>query len=787
MKRSGTFFVIFTISGFSGLIYESIWTHYLKLFLGHAAYAQTLVLAIFMGGMAIGSALCSKYSWRWRNVLAGYAIAEGCIGVGALVFHTVFNGSVNFAFTTIIPALASPGTINAFKWTMSAVLILPQSVLLGMTFPLMSAAFVRMFPDRAGSSIAMLYFTNSIGAAIGVLVSGFFLIRNVGLPGTIRLAGLINVILAVIVWRLSRNLLQSEERLTGSSQPGSLATRPVWHLLLLVSLITGTASFIYEIGWIRMLSLVLGSSTHAFELMLSAFILGLAFGGLWIKRRIDTIDVPVRFLAVVQMVMGLLALATLPLYGNTFNAMQWLIGHLGKTPAGYFLFNLASHSIACVIMLPATFCAGMTLPLITTILLREGSGEKSIGAVYAANTVGAIIGVFFAIHVGLPQLGLKGLLILGAGLDIALGLFLAWQSASGYVGWMKPGWMTGGCVAAIAGTVFIVQLDPYKMASGVYRKGILMASDTGALLYHKDGKTATVSITQEAGFMSIRTNGKSDSAISFLPDGKPAPDESTMVLAGAIPLVFHPDARLAANIGFGTGLTSQNLLCSPRLQEVDTIEIEPMIVEAARLFGDRVGLVYRDPRSRICIDDAKTFFSSHSKRYDIIVSEPSNPWVSGVAGLFSDEFYQMVNRHLRDDGIFVQWLQLYEIDLDLVASVLKAITANFSDYSIYAANNYDLLIVAKKHSSLGQPNPVLWESPVLRKSLERVGINSIDDLNIRRVGTKRFIDPFLTTFPIRANSDYHPVLDQNAARSRFMDSYALDLIELNLESLPIIQ
>src|SRR6185369_3939639 len=404
-RLRGIFLLLFALSGFSGLIYESIWTDYLKLFLGHAAYAQTLVLAIFMGGMAIGSALSSRYSVRWKNLLLCYAVTEGLIGLCALGFHTAFDLTIDFSYTTVIPHLNDPAFVNAFKWTISALMILPQSVLLGMTFPLMSAGILRLFPEKPGSTVAMLYFTNSIGAAAGVLVSGFVLIRLVGLPGTTSIAGLINIALAVTVWYLLKKpetpgknagskavaaegpgrkrpkaktkTQPAVEEYSGNEQtpelrialekslPGSdlTHTRPSWYrFFLLASLVTGAASFIYEIGWIRMLSLVIGSSTHSFELMLSAFLLGLALGGLWIHWRIERVASPVRYLALVQVCMGLLALLTLPLYGTTFTLMQWLVKTLDKTDPGYTLFNLSSSAIAMTVMLPATFCAGMTLP-----------------------------------------------------------------------------------------------------------------------------------------------------------------------------------------------------------------------------------------------------------------------------------------------------------------------------------------------------------------------------------------------------------------------------------------
>src|SRR6195256_5952113 len=403
-----TLYSIFTISGFSGLIYESIWSHYLKLFLGHAAYAQALVLALFMGGMAIGSWLCSRWSGGWRNLLRGYAIAEGLIGLAALSFHPIFVAATDAAYTSILPALGGEIPAMLFKWTLAGLLILPQSVLLGMTFPLMSAGLIRRYPAAPGESLAMLYFTNSLGASIGVLASGFVMIEKLGLPGTVQGAGALNLALAAAVWLLAGGAEQPM-RVRPDAGRGPETTAP-FRLFLAVALLTGAASFAFEIGWIRMLSLVLGSSTHSFELMLSAFILGIACGGYWVRRRIDSIADPVRFLGVVLTVMGLLALATLPLYGQMFGLMRVVIQALARTDAGYALFLASSHGIALAVMFPATFCAGMTLPIITFALLRGGQGEKAIGAVYSANTLGSILGVFFAAHLAMPLLGLKGLI-----------------------------------------------------------------------------------------------------------------------------------------------------------------------------------------------------------------------------------------------------------------------------------------------------------------------------------------------------------------------------------------
>src|SRR5271170_5658045 len=199
---------VFVVSGFTGLIYESIWSHYLKLFLGHAAYAQTLVLAIFMGGMALGSWVVARRSARIRRLLWSYVLVEGLIGILGISFHRTFIAASDFSFASVIPSLPAGFLIHAYKWSLAALLIFPQSVLLGMTFPLISGGLIRRWPDRPGETLATLYFTNSLGAALGVLVSGFVLIAAVGLPGTIRIAGFLNVALALLVWSIVRR--QSE-------------------------------------------------------------------------------------------------------------------------------------------------------------------------------------------------------------------------------------------------------------------------------------------------------------------------------------------------------------------------------------------------------------------------------------------------------------------------------------------------------------------------------------------------------------------------------------------------
>lgn len=763
------YFAIFALSGFTGLIYESIWTHYLKLFLGHAAYAQTLVLTIFMGGMAIGAWSVGRYGARIKNLLLVYAIAEGVIGLLAIGFHPVYITATDFSYSSVIPALGSTASVKFFQWSLAAALILPQSILLGATFPLMSGGVIRRYPDNPGKTLAILYFTNSLGAAIGVLVSGFYLIEKSGLPGTVYTAGVINLYIAFAVWLLSRG--------GGASATSDVASdnktfNPTVLAFLLCAGFTGLASFMYEIGWIRMLSLVLGSATHSFELMLSAFILGLAIGGLWIKNRIDKLKDPIGALGIIQLLMATMALATIPFYDKTFDLMTVIMTSLSKTDAGYQMFHILSHAICLLVMLPATIFAGMTLPLLTHYLLANGHGESSIGKVYAANTLGAIAGVIIASQLVMPALGVKNVILGGVIVDTALGLALLgysdkWKGKRGLMA--LAGAMIALVVVAGAGTSF----NPMRMASGVFMGGSMRE---GKVVFHKDGKTASIDLVLTGNKMlAIRTNGKPDASIV---QGGVSPDDPTMILLAALPLSIHKNAKNVAVIGMGSGVTTNTLLNAPYIEQVDTIEIEPVIIEAAKNFGVRSRKAYADPRSFIHIEDAKTFFTSKVGKYDLIVSEPSNPWVSGVSGLFTTEFYRLARRSLNDDGLFVQWLHLYSIDHRLIASVLLAISDNFENYSIYFASKSDIIIVASKQKSLATPNENIFATPDLARDLAHIGIDTIVDLEKRRLGDKEFLDPLFQTFPIQANSDFYPVLDLMAPKARFLRTKAPGLLEL---------
>ncbi|MSR15231.1 MAG: spermidine synthase [Gammaproteobacteria bacterium] len=771
-------FALFALSGFAGIIYEALWSHYLKLFLGHAAYAQAAVLVLFMGGLSGGALLASRVARSGTDPLLIYAAVEIAIGILALSFHPVYVATIA-AVQTWLPAL-NPRSITLVKFAISGALVLPQALLLGATFPLMATGILRRTSQQAGSDIAGLYFLNSLGAAVGVLATTFVLKPWLGLPGTLQLAGTLNFAVAMGVigwWRLT------VPASTNTDSPEQVSGQPLGRVLLLVAGLTGASSFIYEIVWIRMLSMVLGGTTHSFEIMLFTFIFGLALGGWWIRRSIDTLRSPLTNLALIQLAMAVFALTSLAFYDFSFDALALTLTALARTTSGYVVFMFVGVVLAMMIMLPTTICAGMALPIITKRLYSSADGERAVGWVYAANTSGAIVAVVFTQFVLIPAVGLRASLIVGAVIDLLLGVWLLQAAGRDHLG-RKVWGAAFGTFAGIALQCF--EFDPRKIASGVFRSGVSRLADDIHVDFLRDGKTATVAVfTRDASHRVIATNGKPDASMELNRERPATIDEATQVLSGVLPLAANPSAKAVAVIGIGSGMTTHVLLQSPHIERIDTIEIEAAMVEGARLFLPHVAVTFSDPRSRLVLDDARSYFAANQRHYDIIISEPSNPWVSGVAGLFTREFYRQVGHTLTPSGVFAQWMELYEISPPLVASVFRALSAEFKTIRLYEMGDGNLLLLAYPQVTPLESFEAAITNPGLIPLLRRIGIETAADLSARYVAEGSLLAPLFWSYQIRANSDFYPVLDEEAPKARFVRASATVLTDLTRTPWPL--
>jgi predicted membrane-bound spermidine synthase len=756
------FQVLFFLSGIAGLVHESLWARYLGLLLGHAAYGQVLTLVVYMGGIGLGSHLAARMLARMRDPLKAYVKVELGIAVFGFAFHALFL----FLRDGLLDSGILAGRSMAFS-TVAAVLTgsiatVPPAILLGFTFPLAAGGLMRLARDGGKDSIARLYFGNSLGAACGALLASYALVPNLGTQGSLWFAGLMNLLAALGAWLVVRSLARGE-RATPPENPRLHAstrtqTHPIDRLTLLVlflALATGLSSFLYEIGWIRFLALLLGSSTHAFDIMIGAFVFGLALGARHIHRHPPRDTLRALFLA--QVAMAAAAIVPILLYAPLFRASNGLNRILMRTVEAWPFHAFAQFLFSTVVMVPAAYFAGMTLPLATRFLCERHGDESFTGRVYAWNTLGAILGAAAGSLVLMPLVGLTRLVALGAAIDFAIALALLPFLVRRF-------WSTAVPLAAtflLVGAGWLLKPDNHLLVAGAYRGPRVIQPTT--TIHRIDGRTATVSAQHIGSIVSVRTNGKPDASLDRAqPARARMSDELTQNLAAWIARVYVHRPWEGALIGLGSGMTAHRMLGDPRLSHLDAIEIEKAMWQQSVWFRPFNRRIHEDKRIAMHFLDARIFFATREKPYDVIVSEPSNPWVAGVSSLFTREFYREIRTHLARDGVFVQWLHTYEFEDALLLSIMAALSSEFPHLRLhYVPGTQDMVIVAS-------PSP-------LRASGENLA-NAEDSLELRRF---RMVREDVTTSSLlwtektirrlvegrEQNSEFMPVVDGRAEKA----------------------
>ncbi|HEB99977.1 MAG TPA: spermidine synthase [Thiotrichales bacterium] len=767
-------YCLFTLSGSVALVYEGIWARYLKLFLGHSSYGQILTLCIFMGGMGVGALLAARYSRSVRNPFLAYALIELLIGLGGFFYHDLYTLGTRLFYDSAIGV--SPLIAGPLKVAIGVLITGPIAVLLGATFPLLGVALVRIGRDGGQRAFPLLYFTNSMGAAAGILLASYYLIPRLGTEGSLHLAAAGNVIIAlglyVIGNRLGAELEHGGKRFAEIERPPLL--RHQWGegktfdisvtLFLWLSLFTGLASFIYEIGWIRLLSLLLGASTHSFDIMVSAFVLGLACGGLFAGYLLRRTAHVISILAVVQILMGVFALCSIYFYEPAFRVMQHSREFLDKTEQSYVMFSLLKYGLSLFLMFPTTFAAGMTLPIMTFFLTNVARNEKYVGAIYGFNTIGSIIGAIVAGLLLLPLLQLKMTIASGAFIDLAIGLLLLGL----YRTTRRPLMAAAGAALLAIAPLFFVSFNPSLIAGGYFRRTAFVVPDEKVTV--RDGRTATISLHEVGNIKFIKTNGKTDASVGG------TKGEDTQAALAFLPMSMIDRPYTAAMIGMGSGMTAHYMLGDPLLQRLDLIEIEEEVYRLARAMRPHNRRVYEDPRLKLIFDDARTYFSTAGEQYDVIVSEPSNPWVSGVSSLFSQEFYRHVRRFLKPGGLLVQWMHLPEFNSDLMLSIIKALNTAFAQVKVYHSpyRENDVLLVAGQQDFNADKFGRFHDSETIARDFRQQGkpAGYFSNRNyIAGIGTLRLLSDASP-----ANSDYRPIVDSGAERAFYLRQH-VDLFD----------
>ncbi|HLY12379.1 MAG TPA: fused MFS/spermidine synthase [Planctomycetota bacterium] len=671
----------FFVSGVCGLLYEVVWIRSAGTVLGNTTHSVGTVVGVFMGGLALGGWWGGRQADRRSGgrLLALYGLLEGAVGLSALLVPALFWASEPLfrLLWNDVPAL-----YGLLRILLVAAILLVPTTLMGATLPIL-ARFLSSSVDRAGREAGRAYAINTLGGVLGTLAAGFWLVPDLGLRRTTGLAAILNLAIALASWALSKR--SGGER---TAAPPVEARPPL--LPLAVAAGSGVAALLYEIAWTRSLVLALGSTVHAFTLILTAFILGLALGSALASLLLPRLkDMPAA-LGIVQVAIGGFAIVLLPALGDLPLAVAPLVDGM-RRDYGSQLWTQTRY-IALFVLAP-TLCMGAVFPL--AIRWAAGPGRsvgRSVGAVYTANTLGSIVGSLAGSFALVPWLGLASTVKLAATLNLALAAVL----------FLPRRWPAAIPVAAAAlGWILLPAWDPKVMASGPFIYGAAdlrsaegqkeslrdyLRRDTELLGQYGDAYGLVTIHRQQNGILTMKVNGKSDASTG-------PTDRANMLFVGDLALVHHPRPKRALCIGLGGGLTLAAMAKHP-LERLDCVELSPAVIRGAAHFKEAIGGVLQDPRVHVIVGDGRNALLFGRDAYDVIVSQPSNLWVSGMANLFTQDFFQEASRRLAPGGIFCQWVHAYWLSPENLQDVMRTFYSVYphgSVWEVFPGHDYLLL------------------------------------------------------------------------------------------------
>lgn len=757
--RTTILLAIFVASGAFGVVYEVAFTRLLTLVLGNTIPAASTVISLFLGGLALGAWLGGRAADKSRPRLAWYAALEAAIGIYAALVPLLVS-IAHPAYGALYRRFeSSPPMLALARGLVSAVILVPPCILMGATLPVLAVVAVRD-PKRIGQSIGRLYTANTIGAAAGAILAGFVLIRFFGTRGAIWSAASGNLALALITWRLDASDREGwrapdpeaaavaepdkappKKKKKRADAPKAEPAREIAPapaaLLLGASLASGFTTLLYEVAWTRTLSMVLGSSTYAFSILLAGCILGLGLGSAIVTKRMDRIRSPLVTLAKASAAAGVLVFLIQRFFDDLPLLMVSMV--LSNQDSVGTLIALEIGLVLLLLIAPTTLL-GMIFPLLCQAYARRLADlGGSIGRMYIASTVGSIAGSAMTGFVLIPAIGIQRTLFVGVVANLWLGAI-----ALGFVPSIAERVRVGAAALAALATPLVFKLGspwsrevlssgPYLYAERFKGQSDRAARETmkqAAIVYYREGLHATVGVTRGAGTLAVTVDGKTDATN--------AGDMDTQVLLGLLPALVHGSPREALVIGLASGVTSGALLAVPSVTRVETAEIEPAMIPAARIFSAWNGGVLDDPRVDLRITDGRNLLAMGRRSYDVIVSEPSNPWMAGVAALFTREAFQAARARLAPGGVMCQWLHTYRLSAGSVKLILRTFLDVFPRATLWyvGTSATDVLLVARVPAP-GEAEDVALDpakieailaSPKVKDVTSRVMTRSLDTL-----------------------------------------------------------
>jgi hypothetical protein len=763
---------LFFLSGAVALGCETVYFRWLGLLFGAAHEVTGALLASFMAGLALGSELGARVADRSRSALRLYAAAEAVVGAYALASVLLFPRAYELAATTSTPVRL----ILAF-----ALLALP-TMAMGATLPLLAAAVV---PSRAAlrGGVAALYATNLAGGVVGALVAGFILLPRAGLHASTQALGAAALLVAACAFALGSRLSPPTPARAPARAPAPASALAPW-----LAAGIGVLSFGLQVAWNRVFSILLGSSAYTFALVVAVILGATALGGAASARNEEEDGASARargdtafWKKVARRSLALaltIYLGTLVVYVAPFH-LAWAAAHVTS------MTWIRAALVAFVVGVPS-YQVGALFPALASRFPSRGVG-RAAGRAVLVSTLGNVTGALGAAFVVIPALGVQRTLALASGLALVPALLAARRAGAAPF----RGMSIASVMALALATLLSPGWDAVGLSAGSYRVGLYRerqrhladANECGPhrhfkvnkVLFHRDGPVGTVVVLGHDGgpdcaLYSLRVNGKAEGSVfakerlaaRVAPSAEllPIGDLPSEVLAGLLPAIAGPPSARAFLVGWGTGISTRALL-DGGARNVESVELEPAVIEAGRLFDAEV---QTDPRVHITIDDARMALRrAGSSSFDVIVSHPSNPWVVGASALFSREYFELLRDRMTDGGRALAWIQLYEIDRDSVRALVATFVSVFPDAHAFRASptSRDVFLLGLKtrvptsRAALAATLAARRNDDGVRRALARAGFTGEDpggrDLGATYIGDGETLRRFSAGAPVETD------------------------------------
>jgi spermidine synthase len=762
----GTLLLVYALSGVSGLVYQVLWQRMLALTFGVSAYATATVLAAFMAGLALGGYAAGRVADRVRSPLLWYGVVEVAIGVTGLVTPWAFT-ALQDAYAPIYAALGPAGLAAVARFVIAFAVLLVPTALMGASFPLIVKAALGS-RDDGGRAIGLLYAINTLGAVVGTLAAGFFLIGQLGITLSIAVAAGLNVLAGVVAIVVGRSVGVTVAPAARADAPAVAAATPdaappaegvacpprLAALLPLLMAVSGFCSLAYEVVWTRLLVLFLESTTYAFTVMLAAFLLGITLGSAAVAPFLRRARNGPLLLALLQALVALASLLAVQVVARMDGVLAALGAAGGDGPS-----LLAIGALSFVAMFPPALFLGMSFPLAVTLFAagrRDGGAGvgRRLGSLYAANVFGAIFGALAAGFFLVPVVGTQSTLIGLALLNwLAAGLILLADSST------APGrrCALGGATLALVGLLSAA-------TPGAYASLLRDRFPGERIAWSEEGIETTVTVTRVG-------SGRDERLSMYLNHHHQANDADWMVffhrMLGHIPMLAHPDPRRVLVVGLGGGATAG---ATSRYEDaqVTVVELSRSVVKGAEWFRDVNYAVHEQPNVRMIVDDGRNFLLTGGRTWDVITADAIWPTHAGSTNLYSVEYYRLARRSLAEGGVMLQW-----VNRDLPEEQHKLMMRTFLEAFPHVSLWFDgsLLIGSERPIDPRMPwADKKFDHPLSKAALQQVNLRNADDVRKLYRGDRAEIERYVGAGPIitddRPRLEYFLGLSSNSGPRR---------------------